>query len=201
MTAKWAPLALFFTLVAPALAGDINPLVAVCDGCHGTDGVSQWSDMPTIAGISEFVHGDALFAYQDGARPCEPSAFRIGDTSRPPTDMCVMTQHLSEIQIETLASYYAAKPFVPAAQEFDAGLAKQGRKIHEQECARCHSDGGANPEDDASILKGQWIGYMRQTFSEYADGTREQPDKMKVKMDPLDADATEALIHYYASPE
>lgn len=201
MTTKWVALALSFTFPASAIAGEVSPLVAVCDSCHGTDGVSQWSDMPTIAGISEFVHGDALFAYKDGARPCEESAFRTGDTSRAPTDMCVLTKHMTEAQIEAIASYYAALPFVPATQEFDAALAEKGRKVHEQECARCHSDNGSNPEDDASILKGQWTAYMRRTFFEYAAGTREQPDKMKAKMDPLSDDAVEALVHFYASPD
>ena len=200
MTMRWAVVALSFTTSASGLANEIDALVAICDGCHGINGVSEWADMPSIAGISEFVHGDALIAYQDSARPCEQSTFRIGDTSRPPTNMCVMTRHMSAVQIEALAAYYAAQPFVPAVQEFDKTLAEQGAKIHQKECEICHSDGGANPEDDASIIKGQWTAYMRRTFSEYAHGTREQPGRMKEKMDALDPDAIDALIHFYASP-
>lgn len=201
MTMKGVATVLLLAFVGPSLAGELDPLVAMCDGCHGTDGVSQWSDMPTIAGISEFVHADALFAYNDDARPCEQSEFRCGDTGRPATDMCVITRAMTEVQMEALASYYATKPFKPAVQEFDAALAAQGAKVHEQACERCHSDGGGNPEDDASILKGQWIGYLRRTFVEYASGTREQPDKMKLKMDALSDADVEALIHFYASPD
>ena len=181
--------------------GSLDLLVDMCDGCHGKDGVSQWDDMPTIAGISEFVHSDALFVYRDGARPCAKSAFRMGDTTRPETDMCAVTKHMTDEQIESLAAYYAAKPFIAAEQAFDAALAEQGRGVHDRACERCHTDDGSNPEDDAGILKGQWMGYMRQTFAEYASGAREQPDKMKEKLDPLGEDDIEALLHFYASPE
>ena len=186
----------------PALAADsMEQLVKECDGCHGVDGVSQWDDMPTIAGISEFVHSDALFIYQDRARPCAQSEYRIGDTGRPATDMCAIAEKMTESQMEEIAAYYAAKPFVPANQDFDAALAEQGRKVHDKECERCHTDGGANPDDDASILKGQWMGYMRHTFAEYASGERDQPKRMKEKMDALTEEDTEALLNYYASPD
>ena len=49
------------------------------------------------------------------------------------------------------------------------------------------------------MLGGQLVGYLRDTFAQYADGSREQPGKMQEKMDALSADDTEALIHYYAS--
>ena len=51
-------------------AGDLDALMENCNGCHGPDGVSQSTDVPTIAGLAEFVHVDALYIYQDEARPC-----------------------------------------------------------------------------------------------------------------------------------
>jgi len=36
-------------------------------------------------------------------------------------------------------------------------------------------------------------------FAQYADGSREQPGKMKEKLDALSADDVEALVHYYGS--
>jgi len=199
MTMKWAAIALL--LAGPVVGGGLDPLVALCDGCHGPDGVSQWSDMPTIAGISELVHADALLAYKDGARPCEESEFRFGNTSCAATNMCAIATPMTDAQIEALASYYAAKPFVPAVQEFDPTLAARGASVHEKACQHCHSDNGSNPDDDASILKGQWMGYLQRTFAEYAAGTREQPPAMKFTMDPLSDADVEALIHFYAGPD
>ena len=49
------------------------------------------------------------------------------------------------------------------------------------------------------MLDGQWTGYFETSFVEYAAGEREQPNKMKEKMDLLNADDVRALLHYYAS--
>ena len=115
--------------------------------------------------------------------------------------MCAVAADLSDDDIEAIADAYSVLPFVPAAQDFDAALAGAGAAIHEEQCDRCHSDGGSNVEDEASILAGQWIPYLEQTFADYASGEREQPKKMKEKMDALSADDTMALINYYASQQ
>ena len=43
--------------------------------------------------------------------------------------------------------------------------------------------------------------YLRITFTQYAAGEREQPDKMKEKIDSLGQADVEALLHYYASQQ
>lgn len=184
----------------PAVAAaDLDALIEDCDGCHGKDGVSEWSDMPTIAGLGEFVIADNLYIYQDGARPCAESEYRIGDTSRAPTDMCKAVADLSDDEIEALAAHYGNMEWVKAKQEFDAELAAVGEEIHMKSCDRCHSEAGTNPDDEASMLGGQQMGYMRTTYEEYAAGTRDQPKKMKDKLDALSAEEIEALVHYYGS--
>ena len=185
---------------APA-RGDIAATIEGCNGCHGENGVSQWTDMPTIAGIDAFVHSEALFVFRDRARPCAVSDYRSGDTSRDATTMCDIVQDMSDEDIEAIAEHYAALPFVPAEQPFDATLAAAGEARHERDCARCHTDGGSNPADEAGILAGQWMGYLETTFAQYASGEREQPRRMKEKMDELTPDDVEALIHYYASQQ
>ena len=188
------------TLGIPALASaDVDALMQDCNGCHGDNGVSQWSDVPTIAGLAEFVHVDALFIYQDEARPCAESEYRQGDTSRPATTMCAIAAELSEDDIDALAAAYAELPYVKAKQDFDADKAAAGKAIHDKDCERCHSEEGTNPEDEAGMLGGQQMGYLRDTFAQYADGSREQPKKMKEKLDALSADDVEALVHYYGS--
>lgn len=187
--------------VSLAGAADLDAVVENCNGCHGDDGVSQWSDVPTIAGMPEFVHSDALFIYRDNARPCSESEYRQGDTSRPATTMCEVVADLDDAMLEDLAAYYFELPFVSAQQEFDAGLAAAGQAVHDKLCEKCHSDAGMNPDDEAGILGGQWMGYMKNTFAEYASGDREQPKQMEEKMAELsDADVT-ALLHYYASQQ
>jgi sulfide dehydrogenase cytochrome subunit len=187
--------------VSASAAADVESIMQGCNDCHGDNGVSQWNDVPTIAGIDAFGHADALFFFRDEERPCSESEYRQGDTSRAATTMCAVTADLSDDDIEALGDAYAELPFVAATQEFDAALAATGAAIHEAECDRCHSEGGSNVEDEASILSGQWMGYLEATFAEYASGTRSQDKKMKEKMDALSADDTKALIHYYASQQ
>jgi sulfide dehydrogenase cytochrome subunit len=184
-----------------SMAGDLDAVVENCNGCHGNDGVSQWTDVPTIAGVSEFVHSDALYIFRDEGRPCTETEYKQGAKSGSATTMCAAVADLSDDMIEEIAAYYAALPFVPAKQEFDAALAAAGKAIHDAECDRCHSEGGANPDDDAGILAGQWAGYLTDTFAEYRAGEREQPKKMEEKLNALSDDDVKALIHYYASQQ
>lgn len=198
--AYWINL-IVFVAASAAFADDLETIIETCDGCHGENGISEWSEIPTIAGIDAFVHSDSLYVYRDKERPCKSSEFKRGDTDRAATDMCAVVERFSDEQIDSIAEYYAKLPFVPAKQEFDATLAAAGKVIHDKECSRCHSDGGSNPEDEAGILAGQWMCYLESTFAEYASGERAQMDKMKVKMDPLSEDDVNALLHYYASQQ
>ena len=182
-------------------AENIDAIVEACADCHGDNGVSQWSDMPTIAGIDSFVGSEALYMYRDRARPCAESEYRRGDSSRAPTDMCTIAGELSDEVIEALADHFALQPFVAAKQDFDASKVAAGKAIHDRDCERCHSDGGSNAEDEAGILAGQWSAYLKTAFDEYAAGEREQLDKMKDAMDKLDASDVEALLAFYASQQ
>jgi sulfide dehydrogenase cytochrome subunit len=182
-------------------AADVGTIAANCNGCHGDGGVSKWPDVPTIAGIPAIVQEDALFIYADNARPCAQSKYRQGDTSRAATTMCEVAAGLSEEQIVDIAAHYAELAFVPAKQVFDAAMASTGEAVHKEQCARCHSEGGSNPEDEAGILAGQHMGYLKATIAEFATGDREQPGKMKEKMDLLSPDDVTALLNYYASQQ
>ena len=184
----------------PAIAtADVDTTMQLCNGCHGDNGVSQSSDVPTIAGLAEFVHVDALYIYQDEARPCAESEYRQGDTSRAATSMCAIAADLSEDDIDAIAAAYAELPYVKATQDFDAGLAAAGQALHDQHCDRCHSEAGTLADDEAGMLGGQQMGYLRNMFAQYTDGSREQPGKMKEKFDLLSADDAEALVNYYGS--
>jgi sulfide dehydrogenase cytochrome subunit len=182
-----------------AAAADINTLVKQCEDCHGSKGVSEADDVPTIAGISAPVHGDYLLAYQDKTRPCRKSKFRHGDTKRPETDMCEIAAKLSVEDVEALANHFAALPFVAAKQAFDAAKAAEGKKLHARDCAKCHADGGRDPADDASILGGQHLKYTQQSLADFKSGEREQSKKMAEKLMKWSDAELDAVAHYYAS--
>jgi sulfide dehydrogenase cytochrome subunit len=191
-------LALFLFSVQ-AGAADVATTAKQCEGCHGKDGVSDSDDVPTIAGISSGVQGDYLLGYQEKSRPCPKSKFRHGDTSQPETDMCTVAGKLSADDVDAIASHFAGKSFVAAKQSFDAQKAAAGEKIHARDCAKCHSKGGRDPADDASILGGQHLKYLQQAFADFKSGKRPQSKKMAEKMKALSDADYEALANYYAS--
>ena len=193
--------ALLFALMLSiqAAAADITTVIQQCEDCHGKKGVSDADDVPTIAGISAPVHGDYLLAYQEKSRPCRKSKFRHGDTARPETDMCVTAEKLSPADIDALAKHFSEQPFVAAKQPFDAQKAEEGKKLHARDCAKCHTNGGREPADDASILGGQHLKYLQQAFADYKSGEREQSKKMAEKWAKWSDADIEAVAHYYAS--
>lgn len=185
--------------VASTQATDIDTLVKGCDDCHGRNGVSEHSDVPTIAGASSGILGDYLLSYQDKSRPCPTSKYRHGDTERPETDMCVIAGKLSDADIEAIAEHYSAKPFVAAKQEFDAVKAAAGKKLHARDCEKCHTGSGRDADADAAILAGQWMPYLQQAMDNFVSGERPMPKKMKEKVSKLSPHEIDALIHFYGS--
>jgi sulfide dehydrogenase cytochrome subunit len=174
-------------LSGPAL-GDAAQHMPTCVGCHGADGVSSpMPDVPIIAGIDAVVQEDALFAYRDGGRECWP-----------PGVMCQISAALTDDDIVELAAHFAAMPFKPAGEAFDAALAAEGEKIHQKDCGICHGmDGPTMPE--SSILHGQKIAYLRAVMKEYAAIKRDQVPPMQKAISALTPEQTEALVQYYAS--
>lgn len=187
-------------LIFSTANADVSDITSNCDGCHGVDGVSAEGDVPTIAGISSFILEEYMFEYRDDARTCRESKYRTGDLERPATDMCVVVNELSEEDVSAVAEFYGGMEFVPAKQEFDAGKAAAGAKLHKKLCEKCHSDGGSYADDDASILAGQRMPYLKQALADQVSGDRTMLDKkMKEKTDELGDGDGEALIHYYGS--
>lgn len=176
-------------LIVPAWAS-AQDMLMMCTTCHGEDGLGISGDIPIIAGETATVQEDALFAYADGARKCVSTPM-----------MCNISSNLTEEQVVELSAYFAALPFKPAAEEFDAALAEAGQKIHATSCAMCHgaNAGEANPSMGASNLHGQRKDYLRYTMQQYAAGEREQLPAMEKTISALSADDIEALLNYYAS--
>jgi sulfide dehydrogenase cytochrome subunit len=168
-------------------AGAIDPgLLQKCTICHGEQGISDEAAYPSIAGLPVALQVDALHAYRDGLRDCGPVM-----------RMCKITEELDDQQILELSEHFAAFPFVPANQPFDAALVEQGRHLHEDYCQVCHGDSPADAEK--SILHGQWSEYLRYSLTQYRGGHRKQPPSMRRQTEKLSDSDIDALISFYAS--
>lgn len=162
-----------------------------CAGCHGTFGASTGPAIPTIAGLSKDYFVETMQAYRD-------------DTAYS-TIMGRIAKGYNDEQIAAMAGYFYDKPFVRAKQSFDKKLVKEGGKIHDKYCEKCHADGGTSREDDSGIMGGQWTPYLKWTLSDFMEGRREMPKKMEKKVKRMmkkKGDAgLEALFAYYASQQ
>lgn len=189
-------------MALPTAYADVDALAASCGECHGANGVSSESNVPTIAGVSAFVTEDYLFNYRDKVRPCHAAKYCSGDLDRPATDMCQIAAALSEDEMTAIAEHFAALPFVAAKQDFDAAKAAIGEGIHKRDCAKCHTDNGSNPDDDAGIVAGQWMPYLQQVFADYVAGDRQYAeDTMQEVFAELSAADIDALINFYGSQQ
>jgi sulfide dehydrogenase cytochrome subunit len=161
-----------------------------CAGCHGTNGNSHGPATPTLAGASKDYIIEAMEYYATGERAS--------------TIMGRIAKGYTKDEVKAIAEFFSKQKFVPAkAQKFDAALAKKGAKIHDKYCEKCHAEGGTSSEDDAGILAGQWIPYLKYTMADMKAGKSHVPKKMKKKLKKLHkkkGDAgIEQLLNFYAS--
>jgi sulfide dehydrogenase cytochrome subunit len=186
-------------LAAVAQADPAPGVIQQCASCHGPDGVSRWGEVPNISGLPEIVIANALYDFRGHARPCRVPACGEEGTC-PKMTMCQIAGPLSDGEMDVIARYYSAQPFSPSVAEYDEVKAAQGAQIHDKYCETCHSAGGTDPEDEASILRGQNTEYIRNAMSDYRSGKRLGEDAMLRKFNKLTPEEVDALAHFYASP-
>lgn len=165
-------------------------LADTCEGCHGTNGVSNGPASPTIAGMSEDYLNETMLEFKDGEYQS--------------TIMGRIANGFSNEEIESMAVYFSQKQFKSAAQSADTSLAKKGKMLHEEYCEKCHKEGGSDVSDDTGLLAGQWIPYLTYTLEDFRTGKRTiSTKKMQLRMDEMlekeGENGVTALIQYYGS--
>ena len=182
-----------------AWAGDANKLAETCANCHGKDGANAESDVPNIGGFSAKYFALTMEHYKKKERPCVETKIRSGDKKGTKSDMCQVVNDLSDDDIKQVAKYFSEKKFVRTAQKFDAALAAKGKSIHDKSCEKCHSEAASKADDDAGLLAGQKMHYLKEQTEFFLAGKRPMHKKMKPKIEALSKDQVEAVIQYYGS--
>jgi len=193
---------LAWVLASPGtmFGADLAALTEDCNGCHGPQGVSADSDIPSIAGQAAAYIASSLRSFQEWGRPCKKSEYRHGDTSRPATKMCNVAAGLTDGDIEALSKHYGEMKFVPAEQEFDAAKAAAGVQLHQIHCEACHEQGGTVAAR-GPVLAGQWVRYLKIAIPETLTGEHLVPPLMEKELADFSADEIDALMNYYASQQ
>ena len=192
---------LLFGLAPSAHSASVTNLVKACTHCHGKAGASSESDVPIIGGYSVEFLVNNIKAYREQERACPDTKYRNGPDKGKTSNMCQVAKKLNDSDIRQIAVHFSKQKFVRAKQQFDPALAAKGKEIHEVYCEKCHSDGGTQAKDDAGMMAGQWMPYLRQAFDEFVTGKRPIPKKMKRKLDEITPEDMDALVHYYGSQQ
>jgi sulfide dehydrogenase cytochrome subunit len=162
-------------------------LANTCAGCHGTEGKSVGPAIPSLAGYSTSYFVETMEKFQSGDRPS--------------TIMGRIARGYTEEELETMAEYFAEQPVYKAKQTVDAAAVKKGAKIYDKGCAKCHDEGGSLPDDDAGILAGQWLPYLKYSIDDFKSGAHEMPKKMKKQIKKLSDADIDAVLQYFASQQ
>jgi sulfide dehydrogenase cytochrome subunit len=193
-------LTLALALPGAVFSADVDTLSQNCNDCHGPQGVSTDSDMPSIAGQTAQYIADTLSLYQEWGRPCRKSPYRHGDTSRPVTSMCELAAGLGNDDIEALSNYYAELPFVAAQQQFDATKAAAGAQLYAIHCESCHPQGGS-VSGLGPILAGQWMPYLKAATHEALTGEHLVPPLMEKPLADFSDEEIEALMNFFGGQQ
>lgn len=199
-----------FCSYAFADKGKALMLTNTCVACHGGEGNSIGPAIPNLAGVSPNYFMAAMLAYKydkedelEAVIDDDEDFVDVEAFPRYSTIMGRIAKGYSEEEIKIMAKHFSGESPTRPTQEFDKSQAKAGKKLHEKYCEKCHEDEGRYAEDDTGVLAGQWVPYFLYTMSDYVNGHRAQPKKMKKKVDEITDsvghDGIEQLAAYYAS--
>lgn len=149
-----------------------------CGGCHGADGNSPYSTIPSLAGQNPHYIVNALRAYRD--------------RHRDDTLMHAAVQGLTEEQFINISAYFAAqKPHRFTIDEQDP--LKAGATLAAS-CNACH----AKPGPKVPRLSGLDQAYLERSITQYQLGARKHA-LMSLLVSPLSVTDIEKISVYYAA--
>lgn len=177
-----------FSGAAIAAQDKTAALANTCNNCHGMNGVSVGESMPSIGGLPEAYLRTVMLQWKTGERYS--------------ATMGRLIKGYSDQQIADLAKYFAAKPWVPVVQTFDAKIVAQG-KAASARCVTCHGETGSAPDDvDTPMIHGQWAKYMELEMMKYRDNAVAMPHRrMRGNSQRLAEEDVAAVAKYFASQQ
>ncbi|HEX4331966.1 MAG TPA: c-type cytochrome [Usitatibacter sp.] len=187
--------------VADSHAADGATVMEQCAACHGKNGVSTEPAIPTLAGYSEKYILDSLNNFKTKVRTCAQVTIQSGPKKGTKSDMCKVTADLGDSDAAAVAKYLADQKFVRAKQPFDGSLAAKGNSVYKLRCEKCHENNGSSPDEDNGILAGQWMPYLRDQIANFRAGKRPIDEKMKQRLDKVNKEEEEQLLHFFASQQ
>jgi len=186
-TAVFALAALLLPIDLLASGRSAEALSAPCNGCHGSDGISEGDAIPSIAGMNAEYMTKAMVQFKEGRRSA--------------TIMNRIAKGYKDYELRKIARYFSSKKWgsVPSTQQ-ETRVAR-GRQLHEQHCAECHEDSGQYQDKDVPRIAGQRNHYLQTQLLLYYEGkeTLPQPSEMADKLAEVPKEDLPALSAFYST--
>ncbi len=163
---------------------DLKQATHLCKYCHGEDGNSKHSAIPSLAGQNPQYLVEQLLVFRDGARY--------------PTPMHEVGKKMTPEIMAAVARHFAALPRHRPAS-VDTALATGGKALYESFCAECHGRDGRGANPTYSAIQSQMPEYVILTLTRFRDLSMERAShEMQVASRGLtDAEIT-SIAHYLA---
>ncbi|MCE8034428.1 MAG: cytochrome c4 [Halomonas sp.] len=169
----------------PAAGLPLEEQVTICASCHGEDGNSSTSGVPSLAGQPPLAIVNQLIYFRERLRRDEI--------------MTPQAQGLSDAEIQALAAYYAERPVKTPETEPEPELMERGRVLARQHrCASCHRSDFSGQEQMPRLAH-QREDYLAQAMLAYRERSRGGPDTTMIDiMRGIDEEEINALAHFLA---
>ena len=185
-------------------------LTDTCVACHGEKGNSLGPAIPSLGGMSRNYLLGAMLAFKyeesdqlNAAIESDQDLEDVEAFTRNSTIMARIAKGYTDDEIKIIADHFSTQELFVGQQEVSLTKAKSGKKLHEKYCANCHEEEGTSSEGDTGVLAGQWRPYFLWTMTDYLEGSREMPKKMKIKLEKMmkvsGKESLDLLADYYAS--
>jgi cytochrome c553 len=168
-----------------AWADTVEEKAALCDACHGLNGVPDEKSIPIIWGQNTGYLYLELRDFQKGARKDDR--------------MTPIAQSLAKEDLLALAEYFSAKPWpntgAQSASKADTEIAMAVNKS--VVCTSCHLE---QYQGDSSVarLADQMDGYLLKTMIDFRDHARANNPGMSDLMNTVTPEQLAAMANYLA---
>jgi cytochrome c553 len=178
----------FAALASPVHAGieEGRAKAQVCGACHGVDGNSLISNVPSLAGQPRQFIVTALFMFREGRRKND--------------QMTPFVDKLSNADLNDLAQYFSSQKMTPPLRTPEGDTVAKGRAVTEKNnCVACHT-ATLIGQQHIPRLAGQHKPYLFDQLKSFKAGTRADFDgTMTSAAQGLALDELEMLADYLST--
>lgn len=185
---KAAAVFLLASLVPHAHAGleEGRQKAQVCFGCHGPEGNSVATTVPSIAGQPRQFIVTALFMFREGRR--------VNEAMKP------FVEKLSNTDLNDLALYFSSQKMTPPARKAEPDVVARGKAVTEKNnCVQCHT-AALTGQQHIPRLAGQHKDYLLEQLKGFKAARRADFDgTMTSAAQALTVEELEPLAEYLAT--